>query len=91
MLQLGIARGSGWQHIGAYINLAAFYLVGLPVGAILGFVLPLKGKGLWIGIVIGSAVQSTLLSLVTIFTDWKKQVITLIIFLLATVTISLLN
>ena len=73
-MALGIARGSGWQGIGAYINLASFYLVGLPVGAILGFVVHLKGKGLWIGIVIGSAVQATLLSLVTIFTDWKKQV-----------------
>lgn len=73
-LVLGVARGSGWQHIGAYINLAAFYVVGLPMGVVLGFVLHLKGKGLWIGIVIGSAIQSILLSLVTSFTDWKKQV-----------------
>ncbi|GMN28247.1 hypothetical protein TIFTF001_001985 [Ficus carica] len=71
----GVARGCGWQHIGAYINLAAFYLVGLPAGTVLGFVLHLKGKGLWIGIVIGSAVQSTLLSIVTIFTNWQKQAI----------------
>ncbi|KAL5573121.1 hypothetical protein UlMin_022718 [Ulmus minor] len=70
----GVARGSGWQHKGAYINLGAFYLVGLPVGAVLGFVLPLRGKGLWIGIVAGSAVQATLLSLFTSFTNWRKQV-----------------
>ncbi|XP_062107445.1 protein DETOXIFICATION 6-like isoform X2 [Humulus lupulus] len=71
----GVARGSGWQHIGAYINLGAFYVAGLPMGIVLGFVLHLRGKGLWIGIVIGSAVQSTLLFFVTIFTNWKKQAI----------------
>ncbi|KDP33026.1 hypothetical protein JCGZ_13057 [Jatropha curcas] len=70
----GVARGCGWQHIGAYINLGAFYLVGLPVGAVLGFVAHLRGKGLWIGIVAGSILQSTLLSLITASTDWKKQV-----------------
>jgi Na+-driven multidrug efflux pump len=73
-LASGVARGSGWQHIGAYVNLGAFYLVGLPVGAVLGFMLHLRGKGLWIGIVIGTFVQSTLLSLITGFTNWKKQV-----------------
>ncbi|EEF34311.1 protein DETOXIFICATION 2 [Ricinus communis] len=70
----GVARGCGWQKIGAYINLGAFYLVGLPVGAVLGFVSHLKGKGLWIGIIAGSIVQSTLLSLITGSTNWKKQV-----------------
>ncbi|PON50278.1 Multi antimicrobial extrusion protein [Trema orientale] len=69
----GVARGSGWQHRGAYINLGAFYVVGLPMGVVLGFVLHLRGKGLWIGIVIGSAMQSTLLSLVTSLTNWKIQ------------------
>ncbi|KAF4365741.1 hypothetical protein G4B88_020409 [Cannabis sativa] len=71
----GVARGSGWQRMGAYINLGAFYVAGLPMGIVLGFALHLKGKGLWIGIVIGSVVQSTLLFLVTIFSNWKKQAI----------------
>ncbi|CAK9138556.1 unnamed protein product [Ilex paraguariensis] len=70
----GIAKGCGWQHIGAYVNLGAFYLVGIPVAVVLGFVLSFKAKGLWIGIVIGSTIQSTILSLITGFTDWQKQV-----------------
>ncbi|KHN42770.1 MATE efflux family protein DTX1 [Glycine soja] len=69
----GVARGSGWQHLGAYVNLGAFYLVGIPVGIVLGFVAHLRAKGLWIGIVTGSIVQSILLSLVTALTNWKKQ------------------
>ena len=72
--KLGVARGSGWQHLGAYVNLGAFYLVGIPVGALLGFVAHYRAKGLWIGIVTGSILQSFLLSLITALTNWKKQV-----------------
>ncbi|THF93954.1 hypothetical protein TEA_006511 [Camellia sinensis var. sinensis] len=50
-----LARGCGWQHIGAYVNLGAFYLVGIPIAAILGFWVQLRGKGLWIGIQVGNS------------------------------------
>ncbi|KAI4352153.1 hypothetical protein L6164_006433 [Bauhinia variegata] len=69
----GVARGSGWQHVGAYVNLGAFYLVGIPVAAVLGFLAHFRAKGLWIGIVAGSIVQSIFLSIVTALTNWKKQ------------------
>ncbi|KAL0424032.1 UNVERIFIED_CONTAM: protein DETOXIFICATION 1 [Sesamum radiatum] len=69
----GVARGSGWQHIGAYVNLGAFYIVGIPVAVVLGFVEHLKAKGFWIGIVIGSILQLAILSVITGFTDWQKQ------------------
>ncbi|KAB9272547.1 hypothetical protein FH972_027018 [Carpinus fangiana] len=42
----GVARGSGLHHIGAYVNLGAYYLFGTPVGAVLAFVLHLGGNGL---------------------------------------------
>ncbi|KAF8010164.1 hypothetical protein BT93_J0960 [Corymbia citriodora subsp. variegata] len=70
----GVATGSGWQHIGAYINLGAFYLIGLPLGVIFGFILHQRSKGLWIGVLSGTTVQSVLLSLVTGATNWQKQV-----------------
>ncbi|OMP04683.1 Multi antimicrobial extrusion protein [Corchorus olitorius] len=69
----GVARGTGWQHIGAYVNLGAYYLVGIPVAALLCFGLHLRGKGLWIGILTGSSLQLLLLALVTFFTNWQKQ------------------
>ncbi|KAL7240303.1 hypothetical protein ACSBR2_006041 [Camellia fascicularis] len=69
----GVARGCGWQHIGAYVNLGAFYLVGIPIAAILGFWVQLRGKGLWIGIQVGALVQSIMLFLITSFTNWEKQ------------------
>ncbi|XP_073159276.1 protein DETOXIFICATION 14-like isoform X2 [Henckelia pumila] len=69
----GVARGGGWQQIGAYVNLGSYYLVGIPVALVMGFVLHLNGKGLWIGLVIGAAVQCFLFSIVTYLTDWDKQ------------------
>ncbi|KAK4720506.1 hypothetical protein R3W88_010739 [Solanum pinnatisectum] len=69
----GVARGCGWQHIGAYINLASFYLFGIPIALLLGFWLELRGKGLWIGILCGATLQTILLSIITSFTNWKKQ------------------
>jgi hypothetical protein len=47
------------------------------VAVVLGFVLHLRGKGLWIGILAGTTVQATLLALVTAFTNWQKQVVNL--------------
>ncbi|XVF84476.1 hypothetical protein PTKIN_Ptkin17bG0039900 [Pterospermum kingtungense] len=69
----GIARGSGWQDLGAYINLAAYYLCGVPIAAILGFWVQLRGKGLWIGILAGAFLQTVLLSVITSCMDWRKQ------------------
>ncbi|KAK8940076.1 MATE efflux family protein 5 [Platanthera guangdongensis] len=69
----GIARGCGWQHIGAYVNLGAYYLVGIPTAVVLAFVVHIGGMGLWIGILSGSMVQCALLGLITTFTNWQQQ------------------
>ena len=74
LLCIRVPRGSGWQDIGAYVNLETYYLVGVPVGVVLAFVVHLKGKGLWIGILTGSTVEAFLLALKTIFTNWEKHV-----------------
>ncbi|MFS7959538.1 putative multi antimicrobial extrusion protein [Helianthus anomalus] len=69
----GVARGVGWQHLGAYTNLGAFYLVGIPVDIVLGFCTSLKGQGLWIGILIGAIIQVISLSVITLCTNYEKQ------------------
>ncbi|PKA59709.1 MATE efflux family protein 5 [Apostasia shenzhenica] len=73
-VMLGVARGCGWQHIGAYLNLGAYYLIGVPIAVVLGFVFHVGGKGLCVGIMCGLFVQTVLLGLITSFTNWKKQV-----------------
>ncbi|XAR67978.1 hypothetical protein NMG60_11002944 [Bertholletia excelsa] len=69
----GTARGCGWQKIGAYVNLGAYYLVGLPCAIILAFIFHLGGQGLWMGIIGGSTLQGLLLLAITMRTDWEKQ------------------
>ncbi|KAF2288133.1 hypothetical protein GH714_004599 [Hevea brasiliensis] len=32
----GVAVGAGWQSIVAYVNIACYYLIGIPVGVVLG-------------------------------------------------------
>ncbi|KAF3574197.1 hypothetical protein F2Q69_00063161 [Brassica cretica] len=69
----GVARGSGWQHIGAWNNVVAYYLVRAPFGLYLAFRRGFNGKGLWCGVVVGSAVQATILAIVTSSMNWKEQ------------------
>ncbi|KAH0917728.1 hypothetical protein HID58_025388 [Brassica napus] len=69
----GVARGSGMQDIGAYVNLAAYYLCGIPTAIILAFRFKMGGTGLWIGITAGSFVQSVLLGLIATLTNWQQQ------------------
>ncbi|RVW79708.1 Protein detoxification 16 [Vitis vinifera] len=40
----GMVRGSGKQKIGALVNLGAYYLAGIPSGALLAFVYHIGGK-----------------------------------------------
>ncbi|XP_022973952.1 protein DETOXIFICATION 3-like isoform X2 [Cucurbita maxima] len=69
----GVARGCGWQRVGAYVNLGSYYIVGIPMAAVLAFVVHLRVKGLWIGLVSGATLQSFLFALITTFTNWHKQ------------------
>ncbi|KAK4260749.1 hypothetical protein QN277_003827 [Acacia crassicarpa] len=69
----GIARGSGWQRIGAYVNLGAYYAIGIPLSLILAFLVHLRGKGLWLGITSGTICQVIVLLIIISCTDWKKE------------------
>uniref|UniRef100_A0A6P4AVD4 Protein DETOXIFICATION n=1 Tax=Ziziphus jujuba TaxID=326968 RepID=A0A6P4AVD4_ZIZJJ len=70
----GVAVGAGWQSTVAYVNLACYYLVGIPVGLVLGYLLNMQVKGVWIGMLFGTFVQTVVLLIITWKTDWDKQV-----------------
>ncbi|CAA0831006.1 detoxifying efflux carrier 35 [Striga hermonthica] len=70
----GVAVGGGWQALVAYINLACYYIFGLPLGYVLGYVANLGVVGLWGGMIAGTAMQTLLLLLVLYKTNWKKEV-----------------
>ncbi|XP_078176661.1 protein DETOXIFICATION 16-like [Carex rostrata] len=68
----GVLRGCGWQKIGAFVNLGAFYAVGIPSAIVLAFVFHINGQGLWMGIIFGIFVQVVLFVIITSCTDWEK-------------------
>jgi MATE family multidrug resistance protein len=37
MLHAGVAVGCGWQAFVAYVNVGCYYVVGVPLGCLLGF------------------------------------------------------
>ncbi|KAK9930375.1 hypothetical protein M0R45_027414 [Rubus argutus] len=70
----GVAVGSGWQAWVAYINLFCYYIIGLPLGIVMGWVANLGVLGIWGGMILGgTAVQTVLLAIITSRRDWEKE------------------
>ncbi|XP_027343746.1 protein DETOXIFICATION 16-like [Abrus precatorius] len=69
----GILAGCGWQKIGAYVNLGSFYLVGVPCAAVLAFLLHMKAKGLWLGIISAFIIQVSFYIIITFRTNWEEE------------------
>ncbi|XP_010269642.1 PREDICTED: protein DETOXIFICATION 55-like [Nelumbo nucifera] len=69
----GVLRGSARPIIGAAINFYAFYLVGLPVAMVFGFVLEIGFVGLCYGLL--AAQFACALSIVAVIckTDWDRE------------------
>ncbi|ESQ55168.1 hypothetical protein EUTSA_v10024969mg [Eutrema salsugineum] len=70
----GVAVGCGWQTFVAYVNVGCYYIVGIPVGCILGFTFDFQAKGIWTGMIGGTLMQTLILLYVTYRTDWDKEV-----------------
>ncbi|MBA0632154.1 hypothetical protein Godav_000949, partial [Gossypium davidsonii] len=70
----GVAVGAGWQRVVAWVNIASYYLVGIPIGVVLGYVWNMHVKGVWIGMLLGTLLQTIVLVVITWRTDWDKQV-----------------
>ncbi|RZC66779.1 hypothetical protein C5167_010471 [Papaver somniferum] len=69
----GVAVGAGWQWLVAYVNLACYYIVGLPLGFLLGKYFDLGVKGVWTGMVSGVGLQTIILLIITLKTNWSKE------------------
>ncbi|KAJ8771221.1 hypothetical protein K2173_026082 [Erythroxylum novogranatense] len=70
----GVAVGSGWQKYVAYINLGCYYLLGVPLGFLMGWVFNLGVMGIWAGMIFGgTAMQTLILAIVTVRCDWDKE------------------
>ncbi|KAH7849238.1 hypothetical protein Vadar_015036 [Vaccinium darrowii] len=69
----GVAVGSGWQSWVAYINIGCYYFIGIPIGLLLGRVFDFGVKGIWGGMIFGTATQTAILTVITILCDWEKE------------------
>ncbi|CAL9061386.1 unnamed protein product [Musa banksii] len=69
----GVAVGSGWQAMVAYVNIGTYYLIGIPLGILLGWIFNLGVMGIWAGMITGTAVQTLILAFITIKCDWEKE------------------
>ncbi|CAN6901842.1 unnamed protein product [Brassica oleracea] len=70
----GVAVGCGWQAFVAYVNIGCYYIVGIPIGYVLGFTYDMGAKGIWTGMIAGTLMQTIILLIVTFRTDWDKEV-----------------
>ncbi|CBI23254.3 unnamed protein product, partial [Vitis vinifera] len=70
----GVAVGCGWQAFVAYVNVGCYYVVGIPLGCVLGFKFDLGAKGIWSGMIGGTVMQTLILVWITYRTDWSKEV-----------------
>jgi MATE family multidrug resistance protein len=58
----GVLRGTGDTRVPAILHMVAFWGVGVPLGATLGFFTPLRERGLWWGLTAGLATAAVLQS-----------------------------
>lgn len=70
---LGILRGISDVKFPTAVTFIAYWIVGLPVGALLAFYFELNVQGIWIGLSIGLATSATLLSSRFIYRTTKKE------------------
>ncbi|PIN17377.1 putative membrane protein, predicted efflux pump [Handroanthus impetiginosus] len=69
----GVAIGAGWQTLVAYVNIACYYILGVPLGLLMGYALNMGVQGIWIGMIIGTVVQTVCLFWVVYKTNWNKE------------------
>ncbi|CAN6282209.1 unnamed protein product [Urochloa humidicola] len=69
----GVAIGAGWQALVAFVNIGSYYFVGIPLAALFGFKLNMDAMGIWIGMTLGTLLQTAILLFISYRTKWDKQ------------------
>ncbi|KAG2635558.1 hypothetical protein PVAP13_2NG364800 [Panicum virgatum] len=69
----GVAVGSGWQALVAYVNIGSYYLIGVPFGVLLAWGFHYGVLGMWVGMISGTAVQTLILAYITLRRDWNAE------------------
>ncbi|XP_058561615.1 multidrug and toxin extrusion protein 2-like isoform X2 [Neofelis nebulosa] len=67
----GVLRGSGKQAFGAVVNMVMYYVIGLPLGIVLTFVVRMGIMGLWLGMLACGLLGAAAFAVYTARMDWK--------------------
>ncbi|KAK8610046.1 hypothetical protein V6N13_026590 [Hibiscus sabdariffa] len=70
-----VAVGAGWLSTVAWVNIGSYYLVVIPIGVVLGYVLDMHLNRVWVGMLLGTLLQTVVLIVITCKTDWDKHVV----------------
>ncbi|KAL7532869.1 hypothetical protein ACHAXR_004903 [Thalassiosira sp. AJA248-18] len=69
----GIFRGTGQQALGAKINFVTYYIIGIPLGYLLGVKLDFGVEGLWWGMTAGLCCICIACTIIVSRVNWKKM------------------
>ncbi|PNI18624.1 SLC47A2 isoform 4 [Pan troglodytes] len=67
----GVLRGTGKQAFGAAVNAITYYIIGLPLGILLTFVVRMRIMGLWLGMLACVFLATAAFVAYTARLDWK--------------------
>ncbi|XP_040309004.1 multidrug and toxin extrusion protein 2-like isoform X2 [Herpailurus yagouaroundi] len=67
----GVLRGSGKQAFGAVVNMIMYYVISLPLGIVLTFVVRMGIMGLWLGMLACGLLGAAAFAVYTARMDWK--------------------
>lgn len=70
-IEQGIFKAIGKQALAAKLNFVAYYVVGIPLGYILGLPLGMGVEGLWYGMTAGLCTIATINSIILFQSDWQ--------------------
>ncbi|KAJ8763431.1 hypothetical protein K2173_002314 [Erythroxylum novogranatense] len=70
----GVAVGAGWQFSVALVNFICYYVLGLPLGGLLGYKFDLGVNGIWTGMLLGCFLETIILVFIVKRANWQKEV-----------------
>lgn len=71
-IALGLLRGLTDVKIPMFITLGAYWIVGMPLGYVLGFYTSLSVVGIWIGLSVGLTLSAVALTYRFYYLAWRK-------------------
>lgn len=69
----GVLNGQGRQHVGAWFNLAAYYVTSLPLGFFLCFRLNWGLQGIWVALMVSLLVVAVATVAVVLRSNWDQE------------------